>query len=212
MKLKSLSVPEGVSSQVTHPHTTVQALHKELQQKKVIYEARVAELSAEIQHLKKPGHKQLAEVTNQPVLETTTGAGRDRVKGQEELLRLKREYQQMRRERDGLARQVDQLQGQLSERNVTGNNLLELGNELEKVAEEKSAVEQQVCASVLVCHMSVLGCAPVCMHVYRMSVACVSTGSQTLEIASLPSCPSPPTPPLLPLPSCPSPSSPSCRW
>ena len=171
MKLKSLSVPEGVSSQVTHPHTTVQALHKELQQKKVIYEARVAELSAEIQHLKKPGQKQLAEVTNQPGpgpgLGNTTGAGRDRVKGQEELLRLKREYQQMRRERDGLARQVDQLQGQLSERNVTGNNLLELGNELEKVAEEKSAVEQQVCASECVDVPHV--CAGVCTSMH----ACV---------------------------------------
>ena len=167
VKLKSLSVPEGVSSQVTHPHTTVQALHKELQQKKVIYEARVAELSAEIQHLKKPGHKQLGEVTNQPGLEDTTGAGRDRVKGQEELLRLKREYQQMRRERDGLARQVDQLQGQLSERNVTGNNLLELGNELEKVAEEKSAVEQQVCASECV------GVPHVCVGVCTSMHACV---------------------------------------
>ena len=165
MKLKSLSVPEGVSSQLTHPHTTVQALHKELLQKKAIYEARIAEMSAEIKRLKKPRQKELVGVTNQSVVENTTEAVGGRPSGQEELVQLKREYQQMRRERDSLAQELDQLQGQLSERKVGGNNPFELEAQLENMAKERSALEQQVCTSeqVGVAHVCVGACTSECV-------------------------------------------------
>ena len=160
VKLKSLTVPEGVSSQVTHPHTTVQALHKELQQKKTIYEARIAEMGAEIKRLKKPRQKQLADVTDQPLMEDAAGGESTAVRGQQELLQLKREYQQMRRERDTLAREVVQLQGQLSERNAAATDPSELESRLEKMTKEKSTLEQQVRTSECVC---VLGYVRVCV-------------------------------------------------
>ena len=143
-KLKELTVSEGVSSQATHPHTTVQALHKELQQKKAIYEARIAEMSAEIKRLKKPRQKQLADVTNRPAEGPACVSAEGR--GPEELPQLKREYQQMRRERDTLAREVGKLQSQLDERKAAAYDPSAFeSKELEKVTREKNTLEQQVC-------------------------------------------------------------------
>ena len=119
-KLVDFQNLKAASRKETQPHSTVNSLQKELERKKVVYQAKISELQQEVAQLKKGG-KKLADLTNK---ETEQERGVSPQKGlvhgegstidalQKELASRKREYQKIRKERDSLWEQVEQFQKQ----------------------------------------------------------------------------------------------------